>query len=46
MDVIAMSRLGYDNAVATCGTSLTDGHFKLLKRYTDNVYLLFDQDKA
>ncbi len=46
MDVIAMSRLGYDNAVATCWTSLTDGHFKLLKRYTEHVYLLFDQDKA
>jgi len=46
MDVIALSGLGFDNAVATCGTSLTEGHLKILKRYTDHVYLLFDNDDA
>jgi len=46
MDVIAMARLGYDNAVASCGTSLTAGHMKLMKRYTEHVYFLFDTDKA
>lgn len=32
--------------MATCGTALTEQHLKLLKRYTDNVYLLFDGDQA
>ncbi len=46
MDVIGLSRLGLDIGVATCGTSLTPGHMKLMKRYTQNLYLLFDSDNA
>ena len=46
MDVIAIASLGFDNAVATCGTSLTAGHMRLLQRYTEHVYFLFDADEA
>lgn len=38
--------IGAPIAVATCGTSLTQQHMKLLKRYTPNIYLLFDNDPA
>lgn len=47
MDVIGAARLvGAPIAVATCGTSLTPQHMKLLKRYTQNIYFLFDNDPA
>ena len=46
MDVIGFSRLWLPIAVATCGTSLTAQHMKLLKRYTANLYFLFDNDPA
>ena len=34
MDVIALHQAGFDNAVASLGTSFTSGHANLLKRYT------------
>ncbi len=46
MDVIALYRLGMPIGVATCGTALTNEHIKLIKKYTENVYLLFDNDAA
>jgi len=46
MDVIWLARLGTGIWVATCGTAVTEQHFKLLKRYTENVYILFDNDDA
>ena len=46
MDVIWLARLGMTVWVATCGTAVTEQHFKLLKRYTENVYILFDNDNA
>ena len=45
-DVIAMHLAGVDTAVATCGTALGDGHFDLLRRFTDSVVLAFDSDEA
>ena len=45
-DVIAMHQAGVDTAVATCGTALGDGHFDLLRRFTDRVVLAFDSDEA
>ncbi len=46
MDVIALHQAGFDNAVASLGTALTDGHASLLSRYTKNVYLTYDSDGA
>jgi DNA primase len=45
-DVIAMHQTGITTAVATCGTALGDGHFDLLRRFSDRVVLAFDSDEA
>lgn len=45
-DVIAMHMAGVRTAVATCGTALGDGHFDLLRRFTEKVVLAFDSDEA
>jgi DNA primase len=45
-DVIAMHLAGVETAVATCGTALGDGHFDLLRRFTERVVLAFDSDAA
>ena len=46
MDVIAMHRAGFTNAVAPQGTAFTDEQARLLKRYTEQVMLAFDSDQA
>jgi DNA primase len=45
-DVISMHEAGIENVVASSGTSLTEGQIKLIKRYTDNITVLFDGDNA
>ena len=45
-DQMALSRAGFAQAVATCGTALTPEHVRQLKRYAQRVILLFDQDSA
>ena len=47
-DVISAQAHGIKNAVASCGTSLTADHVKLLSRYTPSrrIYLSFDTDLA
>ncbi len=47
-DVISAQAHGIQNAVASCGTSLTAEHIKLLSRYTPSrrIYLSFDTDSA
>ncbi len=47
-DVISAQAHGIENAVASCGTSLTADHIKLLSRYTTSrrIYLSFDTDSA
>src|SRR3989344_463719 len=46
MDVIVSHQAGVKHAVASSGTALTDGHLKIIKRYTDNLDLCFDADSA
>lgn len=46
MDVIAMHQAGFSNAVASLGTALTSQHAGLVKRYTDQVLLVYDSDQA
>ena len=46
MDVSSMHQAGFTNAVASLGTALTSGHASLLKRYTQEVLLLYDSDEA
>ena len=46
MDAIALHQYGFDCAVASLGTSLTEEHAVLLSRYTENVILIYDGDEA
>jgi DNA primase len=46
LDVIAMHRAGFNNAVAPQGTAFTDEQARILKRYTDCLYIAFDSDGA
>jgi len=45
-DLIALHRAGVEDSVATCGTALTEGHARNLRRRTRNLVLLFDGDEA
>jgi DNA primase len=45
-DVVSMHLSGIENVVASSGTSLTDGQIKLIKRFTDQVTVLYDGDAA
>ena len=46
LDVISMHQSGIQNVVASSGTSLTTGQIKLIHRFTKNITLLYDGDKA
>jgi len=45
-DVVSMHQSGMENVVASSGTSLTVEQIKLVKRFTNNITLLFDGDAA
>ena len=46
MDAVALHQYGFDCAVASLGTSLTEDHAALLTRYTEQVMLIYDGDEA
>lgn len=46
MDVIALHAAGFENAVATLGTALTQEQARMLTKYTKKVVLLYDSDEA
>jgi len=46
MDVIASVQAGIANTVAVSGTALTGDQITMLKRYTENIAMLFDMDSA
>ena len=45
-DVISMHQAGFDNTVASSGTSLTEGQISMIHRFTENVTVLYDGDAA
>jgi DNA primase len=45
-DVISLHQNGIENAVASSGTALTDNQIRLIKRFTDNITVLYDGDSA
>lgn len=45
-DVISMHQAGIENVVASSGTSLTSGQIRLIHRFTNNITVLYDGDKA
>lgn len=46
MDVIASYKSGVKEAVCTLGTAITQNHVRTLKKYTSNVVIAYDGDKA
>lgn len=46
LDVIAASQAGFENTVAVSGTALTPDQVTMLKRYSENIAMLFDMDSA
>lgn len=45
-DVIGFAKAGVSEAVATCGTSLTEDHVKVMRRFARRIVLAFDADAA
>ncbi|MCD8079531.1 MAG: DNA primase [Bacteroides sp.] len=45
-DVISMHQSGIENVVSSSGTSLTPGQIRLIHRFTNNITVLYDGDKA
>ena len=46
LDVLSMHQLGITNVVAFSGTALTEGQIGLIKRFTQNVTIMYDGDSA
>jgi DNA primase catalytic core len=46
LDCIALHQAGFENAVASLGTSFTEEQAKELRKYADGIYLCFDGDVA
>lgn len=45
-DVVSMHQAGVENVVSSSGTSLTEGQIRLIRRYTQNITILYDGDSA
>ena len=46
VDVVMMHQLGITNVVASCGTSLTVEQVRLIKKFTENITIMYDGDSA
>lgn len=46
MDAVSLHKSGVNNVVASLGTALTNDQARLLKKYTDNIVIGYDQDGA
>ncbi len=46
LDVISMHQAGFENAVASCGTALTDKQARSLNQYADHILICYDADEA
>ncbi len=45
-DVIQAHKYGFENAIASLGTSFTEEQARLIKRYAENAYIAYDADTA
>ncbi len=45
-DVLSLHQAGIENVVASSGTALTEEQIRLIRRFTDNITVLFDGDEA
>ncbi len=46
VDVVTMHQAGFENTVATLGTSITEDHARAIRKYTDRVIIAYDGDEA
>ena len=46
VDVVSMHQLGLRNVVASCGTSLTEEQIRIIKKFTGNITVMYDGDRA
>ena len=46
LDVLSMHQLGIKNVVASSGTSLTTDQIRLIRKFTDNITIIYDGDGA
>ena len=46
VDVVMMHQMGITNVVASCGTALTEEQIRLIKRFTENITIMYDGDAA
>jgi len=46
IDVVTLHQAGFDCAVASLGTALTEQQARLMKKFTDNIVLCYDSDEA
>jgi DNA primase len=46
LDVITLFQNGIENVVASSGTALTEGQVRIIKRFTENITVLYDADPA
>ena len=46
LDVISLNQAGFENAVASCGTALTDRQARSLTQYADHIIICYDSDEA
>lgn len=46
IDIIRCHQAGFKTAIASQGTAFTEEHVRILRRYADNVVIVFDTDKA
>ena len=46
IDVVALHQYGFDNAVASLGTSLTEEQAALMSKYVEQIILIYDGDNA
>ena len=44
MDVIALHRAGFTNAIASLGTALTEEQARILRRYAEEAVICYDSD--
>lgn len=45
-DVLSMHQAGLENVVASSGTALTSGQIRLIRRFTENITVIYDGDSA
>ncbi len=46
LDVVSLHQYGFENAVASCGTALTHEQARLIKRFAQQITILYDGDEA